>query len=101
MLGLLVAAVAGGLAGYYWRDSIREYMSRSDLRKRAADGLGSLGERAGVALDRARTQIETGVRSGQDRLRSTGTTGSAEPPHAPGFGTGRGTGASSDPGHRP
>jgi hypothetical protein len=75
-------------------------MSRSDLRNRAAEGLGSLGERAGVALDRARTRIETGVRSGQDRLRSTGTTGRTEPHQAPGFGTGRGPGTSSDPGHR-
>jgi hypothetical protein len=101
MFGLLVAAVAGGLAGYYWRDSIRGYMSGSDLRNRAADGLGSLGERAGVALDRARTRIDAGVRSGQARLRSTGTTGSAGPQHAPGFGPGRGTGTSSDPEHRP
>jgi hypothetical protein len=100
MLGLLVAAVAGGLAGYYWRDTIRDYMSSTDLRQRAAEGLGSLGERAGDALDRARTRIDAGVRSSQARLRSTGTTGSAEPQSAPGFGSGRGTGASSEPEHR-
>jgi hypothetical protein len=75
MLGVLFGALAGGLAAYYWHDDIREYMSHRvpELRKRAADGLGSLGERAGGALDKARTRIETGVRTGQERLRTTGT----------------------------
>ena len=75
MLGLLFGALAGGLAAYYWHDDIRNYMSNRvpDLRKRAADGLGSLGERAGGALDRARARIDDSVRTGQERLRSTGT----------------------------
>jgi hypothetical protein len=103
MFGLLVAAVAGGLAGYYWRDNIRDYISSGvpDLRKRAADGLGAVGERAGDALDRARSRIDTTVRSSQERLRATAE---GEPNQAPGFGAGsvprRGAGPSGGPEHR-
>ena len=84
MFGLLFGALAGGLAAYYYHDNIREYMSHRvpDLRKRAADGLGTLGERAGGALDRARARIDTGVRTGQERLRATaaGSGGEANQP---------------------
>jgi hypothetical protein len=81
LLGFLLGAVAGGIASYYWRDTIRHYMSDRvpDLRKRAADGLGTLGGRAGGALDRARSRIDTAVRTGQERLRPTGTTAGSEP----------------------
>jgi hypothetical protein len=81
MLGLFVAALAGGLAGYYWRDRIHDYLSSTGLRKRAADGVGALGERAGGALDRARSHLDTTVRATQDRLRTTGTTD--DPEHRP------------------
>jgi hypothetical protein len=101
MLGLLVGAIAGGLAGYYWRDTIRNYMSNRapDLRKRAADGLGTLGERAGGALDRARSRIDTTVRTGQEWLRAADTTAGSERRQASEFGAGydprRGEGPSS------
>jgi hypothetical protein len=74
MLGFLLGAIVGGLAGYYWRDDIHDYASNRvpDLRRRAADRLGTLGERAGGALDRTRSRIDTAVRSGQERLRATG-----------------------------
>ena len=73
--------VAGGIAGYYWRDAIRHYVSDRvpDLRKRAADGLGTLGGRAGGALDRTRSRLDTAVRTGQERLRPTGSTAGSEP----------------------
>ena len=108
MLGLLVAAVAGGLAGYYWRDNIRERLSNGapELRQRAAEGLGVLGERASGALDRARSGIDTTIRSSQERLRATGTrgaTGTTEPKQAPEFGGGhdqrRGAGSAGGPEH--
>jgi hypothetical protein len=75
MLGLIFGVIAVGLAGYYWHDDIRTYMTSRgpELRKRAADGLGTLGERAGGALERARSRLDTTVRTGQDRLRATGT----------------------------
>jgi hypothetical protein len=77
MLGFLLGAVVGGIASYYWRENIRHYMSEGvpDLRKRAADNLGTLGDRASGALDRARSRIDTAVRTGQERLRPTGTAG--------------------------
>jgi hypothetical protein len=75
MLGFLLGAVAGGLATYYWRDNIRSYMSDRvpQYRDRAADGLGTLGERASGALVRARARLDTAVRTGQERLRPTRT----------------------------
>lgn len=76
MLGFLLGVIAGGLAGYYWRENIRDYMSTRapDIRNRAADGLGTLGKRASSALDRARSRIDTAVRTGQQRLRATSRT---------------------------
>jgi hypothetical protein len=78
MLGFIVGAVVGGIASYYWREHIRSYMSEGvpDLRKRAADSLGTVGVRASGALDRARSRIDTAVRTGQERLRPPGTVGS-------------------------
>ena len=77
MLGFLLGAVIGGVASYYWRDHIHDYMSGRvpDLRQRAAEGLGTLGDRASGALDRARTRLDSAVRTGQERLRPRGTTG--------------------------
>jgi hypothetical protein len=90
MLGFILGAVAGGLAGYYWRDNIRDYMFDRvpGVRKRAAEGLGTLGDRASGALDRARSRIDTAVRTGQERLRPGGTTAASEPTQGSGFGTG-------------
>jgi hypothetical protein len=73
MLGFVLGAVGGGIAVYYWRDNIREYMASRvpELRERAADRLGVLGGRADRALDQARSRIDTAVRTGQERLRPT------------------------------
>ena len=78
MLGFILGAVVGGTASYYWRERIRNYMPEGvpDLRKRAADSLGTLGDHASGALDRARSRIDTVVRTGQERLRPTGPAGS-------------------------
>jgi ElaB/YqjD/DUF883 family membrane-anchored ribosome-binding protein len=77
MFGLLVGAIGGGVAAYYWRDNIRDYMSGRvpELRAQAADALGTLGVRAGGALDKMRSGIDAAVRTGQERLRPTGTAG--------------------------
>ena len=77
MFGFVLGAIAGSVAAYYWHERLTRYMKQdvSQLRDRAADRLGDLGERAGSALDRARTSIESTVRASQDKLRATGTTG--------------------------
>jgi hypothetical protein len=87
MLGFLLGAIAGGVASYYWRENIRDYVSNRvpELRMRAADGLGTLGERAGNALDRARSRIDTTVQTGQEGLRKTSKTGGAVPRAGSGF----------------
>jgi ElaB/YqjD/DUF883 family membrane-anchored ribosome-binding protein len=74
MLGFLFGAIAGGLAAYYWRENIRDYVSNRvpELRDRAAEGLDTLGERASGALDQARSRIDTTVRTSQERLREKG-----------------------------
>ena len=84
MFGFVFGSLAGGIAGYYWRDRIRDYMSDRgpDLRNRVADRLGAFGDRATGAMDRARSRIDSAVRTGQERLRPTGTTG-GRPPQAP------------------
>jgi hypothetical protein len=82
MFGFFLGAVGGGIAAYYWRDRIREYMSSRvpELRERAADRLGTLGGSASRALDQARSRIDATVRTGQDRLRPTGTRGDSTTP---------------------
>ena len=93
MFGLLFGALAGGIAGYYWRDRIREYMSDRgpDLRNRVADRLGAFGDRTTGAMDRARSRIDSAVRTGQERLRASGTT-SVRQPQAPHRDAGSGEG---------
>jgi ElaB/YqjD/DUF883 family membrane-anchored ribosome-binding protein len=74
MLGFFLGAIAGGLAAYYWRQNIRDYVSNRvpELRARAAEGLDTLGERARGALGQARSRIDTTIRTSQERLRETG-----------------------------
>ena len=75
MFGFLLGAIGGGVAAYYWRDRIRNYLSGRvpDLRTQAADALGKLGNHADRGLDTARSRIDAAVRSGQRRLRPVGS----------------------------
>ncbi|HXH85041.1 MAG TPA: YtxH domain-containing protein [Candidatus Tectomicrobia bacterium] len=79
MVGFVFGAIVGGFAAYYWRDRIRDMMSNRvpALREQAAERLGTVGARASDALDRAKSRIDSTVRTGQERIRSagTGTTG--------------------------
>jgi hypothetical protein len=73
MFGFVLGAIGGGIAAYYWRDRISEYVSTRvpDFRERAADRLGTLGGSASRTLDQARSRIDAAVRTGQERLRTT------------------------------
>ena len=76
MLRFLFGAIAGALAAIYWRDDIKRYMNSKlpEVREAAADKLEAFGRGAENALDRAKSQIGTNLRAGQDRLRSTSRT---------------------------
>jgi hypothetical protein len=73
MLRFLFGAIAGAFAAIYWRDDIKRYMNSKlpEVREAAADKLEAFGRGAENALDRAKSQIGTNLRAGQDRLRST------------------------------
>jgi hypothetical protein len=73
MLRFLLGAIAGALGAIYWRDDIKRYMNSKlpEVREAAADKLEAFGRGAENALDRAKSQIGTNLRAGQDRLRST------------------------------
>lgn len=83
MFVFILGAVAGSVAAYLGHERIRKYMEKdvSSFRDRAADRLGEFGQRAGSALDRARSSIETSVKTGQEKLRATGTDASAPTTH--------------------
>ncbi len=76
MLRFLFGAIAGALAAMYWREDLKRYMNSKlpEMREAAADKLEKFGRGAESALDRAKSQIGTNLRAGQDRLRSTSRT---------------------------
>jgi hypothetical protein len=76
MLRFLFGAVAGALAAMYWRDDIKRYMNSKlpQVREAAADKLEAFGRGAESALDRAKSQIGTNLKAGQERLRSASRT---------------------------
>jgi hypothetical protein len=82
MLGFLVGAVAGGVAVWLYRERIQVAMGErsTGVRARAADTLETLQHRAESAMDRAKDKIATGLRAGQDYLRTAGTKAENGPP---------------------
>jgi hypothetical protein len=79
MFGFVIGALIGSATAYVWHDKIRSYVDNQlpAIRDRAAEGLGTIGQRAGDALDQARSRIDSTVRSSQERLRTAG--GGSEP----------------------
>jgi hypothetical protein len=74
MFGFLVGLVAGGAAMWMWRDRLEQMVhDRSpELRTKVADRLGRLEQRAEGAIDTAKDRITSGLRAGQEYLRSGG-----------------------------
>ena len=74
MLGFLVGLVAGGAAMWMWRERLKQMVhERSpELRTKVADHLGRLEQKAEGALDTAKDRITSGLRAGQEYLRSGG-----------------------------
>ena len=74
MFQFILGAVAGGVAAWWWRKDIQNYMEEKlpDMRHKAADRLASIESRAEEALGRAKSSIE--------RMRPTqGSGGSSVP----------------------
>jgi hypothetical protein len=82
MVGFLLGALVGSAAAYVWHDKIRSYIDTQlpAMRDRAAEQIGTMGQRAGEALDHAKSRLDSTVRTSQERLRGTG--GGPEPPTA-------------------
>jgi|RhiMetdeSRZDD1v2_1073273.scaffolds.fasta_scaffold53217_8 ElaB/YqjD/DUF883 family membrane-anchored ribosome-binding protein len=72
MVGFVIGALLGSAAAYVWHDKIRSYVDNElpAMRDRAAEQLGSMGQRAGEALDHAKSRLDSTVRTSQERLRT-------------------------------
>jgi hypothetical protein len=83
MVGLFIGALVGSAAAYVWHDKIRAYIGTQlpGMRDRAAEQIGTIGQRAGEALDQAKSRLDSTVRTSQERLRTGG--GGSEPPTGP------------------
>jgi gas vesicle protein len=73
MFGFLIGALVGSAAAYLWHDKIRSYVDTKlpVMRDRAAEQIGTIGQRAGDALDQAKSRLDSTVRTSQQRLRTT------------------------------
>jgi hypothetical protein len=65
MFQFILGAIAGGVAAWWWRKDIQNYMDEKlpDMRHKAADRLAAIENRAEEALGRAKSSI--------DRMRPT------------------------------
>ena len=71
MLRFMVAAIAGGVIVWIWRDEFREYLDRRTrfMRAKAADQLRVVQKATESALDTAKEQIRSTLESGQEAIR--------------------------------
>jgi len=74
VVGFVIGALVGSAAAYVWHDKIRSYVERQlpVVRDRAAEQIGTIGQRAGDALTQAKSRIDSTVRTSQERLRTAG-----------------------------
>jgi hypothetical protein len=73
MLGFVLGVIVAGAATYVWHDKIRSYVDTHlpTMRDRAAEQIGTFGQRASDALDQAKSRLDSTVRSSQERLRKS------------------------------
>jgi signal transduction histidine kinase len=71
MFQFILGALAGGLAAWWWRSDLQNYVDKKlpDVREKAADRLTVLEQRAQEALGRARKQIDRMRPAGEQRTR--------------------------------
>jgi hypothetical protein len=71
MFGFILGALAGGLAAWWWRGDIQNYVDQKlpNVRTKAAEQLSAIEQRAEDALGRAKQQIDR-IRPAEDSSRS-------------------------------
>jgi hypothetical protein len=71
MARLMMAALAGGLAVWFWGDGLRRLADAKtrDVRAMAADKLQAMEDKAADVLDRTKEQVSSTLQAGQDALR--------------------------------
>jgi len=71
MLGLLVGAVIGGAAVWFWRDGLAAKLDEKTrtLREKAADRLEAMERQADGLLDRAKPRIASTLRASREAIR--------------------------------
>jgi hypothetical protein len=74
MVGFFLGALIGSAAAYVWHDKLRSYIDTQvpAMRDRAVEQIGTIGQRAGEALDQAKSRLDSTVRTSQERLRTAG-----------------------------
>jgi hypothetical protein len=72
MLGFILGLVAGGAAIWIWRGRLEQKVHdrTPELRTKVADRLGTFQKKAEGAMDTAKDRITSGLRAGQEYLRS-------------------------------
>jgi uncharacterized protein YgfB (UPF0149 family) len=78
--GFILGVVAGGLAVWRWRDSIRDYVkdNAGPARTKADSLLETVQQRSERLLDRAKEQIASGLERTREKVRATGPGGAGE-----------------------
>jgi len=71
MVRYAMAALAGGLAVWFWGDQLRRLADAKtrDVRAMAADKLQAVEEKAADVLDRTKEQVSSTLHAGQDAIR--------------------------------
>ncbi len=71
MFQLILGAVVGGLAVWYWGEDLRRYgNTRSEeMRNRAADAMQAVQDRADHVIDSAKERVGTALQAGQEAIR--------------------------------
>jgi hypothetical protein len=80
MIGFILGAVAGGLAAWWWRGDIQNYVDQRlpKVRAQAADRLSAIEQRAEEALGKAKDKIER-IRPSDESSRGREMTSTRQP----------------------
>ena len=80
MIQFILGAVAGGLAAWWWRGDIQNYVDQRlpDVRRQTADRLSAIEQRAEEALGRAKDKIER-IRPNDEPARTREMTAGRQP----------------------